>query len=290
MYTLAIGDRTYSSWSLRGWLLFEKFGIPTSLRTARMYTDEFPKMLEDFKPARTVPAVLVEGQDQAIWDSLAIAELLHERHPEAGIWPKDEELRALARSLACEMHSGFGALRDACTMNLEYAYSDFPVNDALAADLKRLEQIWSLALGRTDGPWLCGDYSAADVFFAPVATRIATYGLPVSKQSQDYVDAHLNDGAFRRWRAMGKAQNYVQEVYQLPYSRTTWPGPEPLAARAVENKSAKNQLCPYSDKPISQDSLAEIDGQIIGFCNTFCRDKSVADAEAWPKLVELLSN
>jgi len=85
MYTLAIGDRTYSSWSLRGWLLFEAFEIPVSLRTARMYTDEFPKMLEEFKPATTVPSLLIEGQDQAIWDSLAIAETLHERHPDCAM-------------------------------------------------------------------------------------------------------------------------------------------------------------------------------------------------------------
>ncbi len=288
MYTLAIGDRTYSSWSLRGWLLFEAFDIPVSVKTGRMYTDAFPKMLEDFAPSRTVPALKIEGQDQAVWDSLAIAETLHERHPDAGLWPKDPARRALARAITAEMHSGFMALRDACTMNLEYAYSDFEASDAVRSDLERLETIWAQALQTSGGPWLCGDYSVADVFYAPVATRIATYGLKVSDTAKAYMEAHLAHGPFRRWRAMGRAENYRQPVYQLPFTKTDWPGPKPLPAKAVADVSPKNETCPYSGKPVQPDSLAEIDGQVVGFCNTFCRDKSVADAEAWPKLAELL--
>ena len=288
MYKLAIGDRTYSSWSLRGWLLFAKFNIPVSVQTARMYTDAFPDMLKSYQPARTVPALQVEGLDTAVWDSLSIAELLHERHPDAGIWPNDPADRAIARSLASEMHSGFASLRDECTMNLEFAYSDFPVSEKVMADLERLEQLWALALGRSEGPWLFGSYSAADVFFAPVATRIATYGLPVSERAMDYTNAHLNDLAFRQWRAMGLAQNYVQQVYQLPFSKSDWPGPKPLAARPVTNGVPENATCPYSGEPVREDSLAEIDGRTVGFCNPFCRDKSVADAQAWPKLMQLL--
>ncbi len=288
MYTLAIGDRTYSSWSLRGWLLFEKFDIAVKVKSARMYTDAFPEMLKAFSPARTVPAVLIDGMEHPVWDSLAIAETLHERHPEAGIWPADAGNRAMARVLAAEMHSGFGALRDQCTMNLEYSYTDFPVSDEVKADLARLEQIWTVALNASSGPWLLGEYSAADVFFAPVATRIATYGLPVGKQAQTYVDAHLSDGAFRRWRAMGRAENYQQPVYQLPYTHSDWVGPKPLPARPVTDVTAENEACPYSGDPVRGDSLAEIDGRVIGFCNPFCRDKSVADAEAWPKLMALL--
>ncbi len=290
MYTLAIGDRTYSSWSLRGWLLFERFGIPVKVRTARMYTEAFPELLKDFEPSTTVPAILIEGQEDAIFESYAIAETLHERHPDAGIWPMDVLARARARMLAAEMHAGFGALRDECTMNLEHSYVGFPVSDAVKANLTRLEYIWALAFERFGGPWLCGEYSAADVFFAPVATRIATYGLPVGAQARAYVEAHLADPSFRRWRALGKAENYVQQTYQLPYPRGAWPGPKPLAAQAVEGGVARNKLCPYSQKPIKPDSLAEIDGQIIGFCNTFCRDKSVADPAAWPALMELLKN
>lgn len=290
MYTLAIGDRTYSSWSLRGWLLFDAFNIPVTVTTARMYTDAFPKMLEAFAPARTVPALKIDGQDQAIWDSLSIAETLHERHPDAGMWPKDPALRALGRSLAAEMHSGFMALREDCTMNLEYAYSDFKASDAVRDDLERLQLIWGRAVELSGGPWLCGTYSIADVFFAPVATRVATYGLEVSTAAQTYVDAHLNHGPFRRWRAMGRAENYRQAAYQLPYTKTEWPGPTPLPAKAATSGSSVNATCPFSGKPVAHDSLAEIDGKIIGFCNPFCRDKSVADPDAWPQVKALLEH
>lgn len=288
MYTIAIGDRTYSSWSLRGWLLFAKFDISVTVRTARMYTDEFPKMLEDFKPARTVPTICVEDLG-VVWDSLAVAETLHERHPDAGIWPSAPAARAHARCLAAEMHSGFSALRNECSMNLAHSYSDFKVSDAVKADLARLELLWSGALDQFGGPWLCGEYSAVDAFFAPVAARIAGHSLPVGAQAQAYVDAHLNEGNFRRWRAMGRAENYEQSAYDIDFERAAWPGPEPLPAKAVEGVSAVNTVCPYSGKPVSEDSLAEIDGKIIGFCNQFCRDKSVADPEAWPDLVALLS-
>lgn len=287
-YTIAIGDRTYSSWSLRGWLLFSKFDIPVSVKTARMYTDEFPEMLKDFAPSRTVPAVKIDGEDQAIWDTLAIAETLFEREPNAGVWPKDASARMMARVLASEMHSGFAKLRDECTMNLAHAYTGFSVSDGVKADIARLEHIWSLNLDRFGGPWLCGEYSAADAFYAPVASRIATYGLPVGSQAQAYVNSHLADTAFRQWRAMGIAQNYVQEVYQLDYPQVAWPGPPPLTAHAIENAAPKNANCPYSGQPVVSEGLAEIDGQIIGFCNRFCRDKSVADAEAWPALMDLI--
>ena len=290
MYTLALGDRTYSSWSLRGWLLFEKFNIPVNLRTARLYLQEFQDLLAEFAPAKTVPALLIEGQRQAIWDSLAIAETLHERHPDAGLWPKDAQKRALARVLTTEMHSGFETLRDQCTMNLGHSYEGFPIGDGLQKDLDRLEQIWTFALGASNGPWLFGEYCVADAFFAPVASRVATYGLPVSDVAHSYVNRHLNDPSFRRWRAMGKAQNYVQSVYQLDFPKAGWPGPKPLDAKAVASGTPKNSLCPYSQKPIQNDSLAEIDGQTVGFCNSFCRDKSVADPEAWPALMELLKS
>lgn len=288
-HILAIGDRTYSSWSLRGWLLFDRFGIPVKCRTAKLYTDEFPQLLKEFYPAKLVPAAKLDGMDHVIWDSLALAEALHELHPGAGVWPNDLQHRSLARSLASEMHSGFASLRDECTMNLEYSYTDFVVSDAVKRDLARLEEIWSFALEKSGGPWLCGAYSAADVFYAPVASRIATYKLPVAEPAQAYVMAHLEDGSFRRWRAMGLAENYRQSVYQLDFTHGPWPGPAPLPAKPVEGVSAVNSVCPYSGEAIANDSLAEIDGQIIGFCNQFCRDKSVADAQAWPQLVDILA-
>src|SRR5690606_10974261 len=134
----------------------------------------FPALLAEFAPAKTVPALkLADGT--VIPESLAIAETLHERHPEAGIWPADPRARAVARFYAAEMHAGFAALREACPMNLRASYADFPVPEAVKADLARLEALWGRALAAHGGPWLFGAYSAADAFFAPVASRIATY-------------------------------------------------------------------------------------------------------------------
>lgn len=284
-YEIALGDRAYSSWSLRGWLLFERFGIPYKARHARLASDAFATLMQDFRPARTVPAV--RFPEVTIADSLAIAEELASRHPEAGIWPKAPAGRAIARSLAAEMHSGFRPLRSACGMNLRVSYSEFSVEEAVAADLGRLEAIWAYAREACggDGPWLCGDYSAADAFFAPVAARIAGYGLKVSASAQAYVDAHLADPAFRRWRAMALVDGADRLEYFLENPRRDWPGPAPLPARAIEGGVSENAVCPYSEEPVTH--LLEVDGRIFGFCSAFCRDKTVADPEVWPEFAKL---
>lgn len=231
-YLLAIGDRAYSSWSLRGWLLFARFGLPVTVRVARLYSPDFAATLGDFAGARTVPAL--RSDDVVLWDTIAIAETLAERHPEAGHWPAEPGPRALARSLAAEMHGSFSALRSACPMNLRRAYVGFRPDDAVRADLARIEILWEIARAeRTgDGPWLFGAYSAADAFFAPVAARIATYDLPVQPQSAAYVAAHLADPAFMAWRADGLADPVVQTVYDMDLPEQPWPGPGPGASAA----------------------------------------------------------
>jgi glutathione S-transferase len=228
-YVLAIADRAYSSWSLRGWLMFAAFGLPVTIRTGRLYTDELPRLLADFAPARTVPALrLPEGV--VVWDSLAILETLAERHPEAGHWPADPAHRAVARAMIAEMHSGFRALREGCPMNLRVSYADFPPSGDVLADVARIEALWALALAASGGPWLFGPYSAADAFFAPVAGRIATYGLPVGPQAAAYVAAHLAHPAFRAWRAAGLADGPDQPFYARPHLTTRpWPGPPEAA-------------------------------------------------------------
>lgn len=284
-YDLAIGDRAYSSWSLRGWLLFDAFGIPVRTRMARLYSGELPRLLEEFHPARTVPAM--RGPDgTVVLESLAIAEELASRHPEAGLWPAEPRARAVARSLAAEMHAGFQALRSQCPMNLRVSYRDWPMTPGLRADLDRLEALWAWAReAAADGPWLLGAYSAADVFFAPVASRIATYDLPVSEPARAYVAAHLAHPSFRRWRAMALVDGADQEVYARDHPRRPWPGPEPLAARAVEQGTPENAACPYSGRPVTH--LLEAGGRVFGFCNAFCRDKTVADPLAWPAFARL---
>ena len=223
-YTLAIGDRIYSSWSLRGWLLFAKFGLPVTVREGRLYTEEIGTMLRDFGGARLVPAVTADD-GLAVWDSLAIAETLAERHPKAGHWPADPALRALARSLCAEMHAGFQALRNACPMNLEFQYSTFPIAADVRNDLDRIEMLWHLARQRSNaaGPWLFGNYCAADAYFAPVAMRVATYGLGVGDAARSYVEAHLNDAALLAWRKTGLVNFVAQSSYALDYPKIPWP-------------------------------------------------------------------
>jgi glutathione S-transferase len=280
-YELVLGDRTYSSWSLRGWLLFARFNLPVSTKMVRMYTPEFQNTLDEYAPARLVPAAHINGA--TVYETLAIAETLNELHPEAAMWPADPAARGMARSITSEMHAGFSHLRTDCVMNLRRHYPDFAPSEAVLADIKRIEVLWRAARDATpqatEGPWLFGDYSIADVFFAPVATRIATYNLPVGPAAQAYVNTHLSAPHFRRWRAMGLAQNYVQPGYDLDLPSGDWPGPKPVTARAVDHGPSINDLCPYSNKPVTH--FMELDSTIYGFCNAFCRDKTVADPDAW---------
>lgn len=228
-YTLAIADRANSSWSLRGWLLFEKFDIPVSIAFARLYDAGFSEALADFAPARTVPALRIEGGRAPIivWDSLAMAETLAERFPDRPFWPGDPALRGLARGMVAEMHAGFRALREACPMNLRRSYTGFQPSEEVRSDLARIEALWSAARAASGaGPWLLGAYSVADAFFAPVAARIATYGLPVGPEAEAYVATHLADPAFVAWRNEGLADPMVQTGYDKDLTERPWPGPE----------------------------------------------------------------
>lgn len=284
-YDLVIGDRAYSSWSLRGWLLFDAFGIPVKLHTARLYTDELPTLLKSFFPGKTAPTMRTPD-GVVVPETIAIAEELASRHPQAGIWPADPKARAIARVLAAEMHAGFSALRNHCPMNLRVSYQDCAPPDAVLADLARLETLWAWAKQQTGSEtWLCGAYSAADAFFAPVAARIAGYNLPVSPAATDYVNAQLAHNSFRRWRAMGLIDGADQAFYRRDYPTRPWPGPAPLPARAVEGTQSENTACPYSGKPVTH--VLELNDRRFGFCNAFCRDKTVADPEAWPKFVAI---
>jgi glutathione S-transferase len=227
-YTLAIVDPAYSSWSLRGWLLFRRFGLPVTLETAHLGSPELAATFARFAPARTVPALLIDGHGDpvTIWESLAIAEAMAERYPDIAFWPGDPAARGMARSMAAEMHAGFRALRDACPMNVRRAYVGYQPPEAVRADVARIEALWAAARTRwPDGPWLFGDYTIADAFFAPVATRIATYDLPVGPEAAAYVAAHLADPAFVEWRAMGLADPVAQPHYELDLPQRPWPGP-----------------------------------------------------------------
>ena len=218
IYNLHIGDRAYSSWSLRGWLMFDAFDLPVRTHDVPLYDGRKAEVLAALAPARLVP-VLDLPDGTRIADTLAIAETLAERHPDAGLWPADPAARAQARWLAAEMHSGFAALRSACPMNLRRRYSGFVPSEEVRAELARLETLWSLPLVTHRGPWLFGRYSLADVFYAPVAARIAGYGLPVTEQAAAYVARQLAHPSVVKWHA---AASNGPEAYALDLPSEAW--------------------------------------------------------------------
>lgn len=295
---LFAGDYAYSSWSLRGWLLLDAFGIPFRLRYAHMRTQKFTDLQEAMSPSRTVPALQVDagdvdGGDDAsfiAWDSLAIAETVAELFPDARLWPTDPAHRAIARSIAAEMHAGFQALRSACPMNMRRAYEGFAVSEEVRADLVRLSTLWAHARAQGgSGPFLFGAFSAVDAFFAPIASRIATYDLPVEGADAAYVAALLGHPSVRRWRAMGMADGHVQPQYEMDLPARPNPHEPAVTGVHVEDIAAENPACPYSGKPVAPDSIMQVGDRVIGYCNTFCRAKSAADPLAWPPTAALLA-
>jgi len=225
-YELYIGDQSFSSWSLRGWLMLEKFDLPFQTHMVGLYGGTFKEDLAALAPARLVP-VLRTAEGTIIGETLAIAEELNSRHPDREMWPQQANARAFARWIVAEMHAGFSALRDECPMQLLHQYQGFVVSDAVRADLDRLELLWGKARNEfgQDGPWLFGRYSLADAFFAPVAARIAGYALPVGDLAQSYVDTTLADSVFCRWRAQGLTKSYDPVPYALDLPTQAWPSP-----------------------------------------------------------------
>ena len=192
---LIIGNKNYSSWSMRPWVLMTETGIPFDEKRMRLdYTatdSVFKKEIVRINPAGRVPVLMDDGL--AIWDSLAIAEYLHEKFPEKKLWPTDVKTRARARSVVAEMHSGFSALRTHCGMNIEAQLQHvgprvLAEQPQVRADLDRIVQMWSDLLATSGGPMLFGSFCIADAFYAPVVKRIVTYGLPVPPVVQGYIE------------------------------------------------------------------------------------------------------
>ncbi|WP_420585125.1 glutathione S-transferase N-terminal domain-containing protein [Ruegeria sp.] len=281
-YDLFIGDRLFSSWSMRGWLMLEKFGLPYRSHMIGLYSGTMAEDMTPLAPARLVPALrLPDGT--VVGESLAMAETLAERHPDAELWPADPAARATARWLCAEMVAGFAALRGECPMQLKHCWQGFEPSPETLSDLNRIETLWAHARavsGAVSGP-LFGRYSLADVFYTPVAARIIGYGLPVSEDNKDYCMELLSDPSARQWRAMGMTVAYDPFPYTLDLSATDWPVGGQADAHAVPSGPSVNDACPYSGKPVTD--FLELNGQRWGFCNPFCRDKTVADPDAWPK-------
>ena len=219
-YKLIMGNQAYSSWSLRGWLLLRAFDIDFEHEVVPLYVPGWENFLADHYPSNTVPTLLAgDGEGQiTIWDSLAIAEFLHERHPDAGIWPDEIQARAAARSLCAEMHSSYVALRSTMPMNVRREYKTVRADADTQNDIDRIEDLWAWAALQWGGagPYLFGErFSAVDAFYAPVASRFRTYNVPLKPGSQAYVEALLDHPATREFYAAGARETWVLEHVEL---------------------------------------------------------------------------
>jgi glutathione S-transferase len=202
---LYIGNKNYSSWSLRPWLLMTHSGIPFEEIKLRLSFDagsDFKNALARVAPSGRVPVLVDEGF--AVWDTLAIAEYLAEKYAAKGLWPAQPLARARARSLCSEMHSGFGALREHCTMNIEASLPDVGARvlveqPGVASDLARIVEMWQHQLDEHGGPFLFGAFGIPDAYYAPVCTRIRTYALPVPTRVAAYVDRIFALPAMQAW-------------------------------------------------------------------------------------------
>lgn len=195
---IVIGTKRWSTWSLRPWLALKRAGMPfteilVTLRQGEATSAEIGKI----SPSKLAPA-LKDG-DLVVWDSLAICEYLAETYPEAKLWPADPALRALARSAAAEMHSGFQALRGECPMALDEAPRKLELSEATQKDVRKIVERWEQLLARSGGPFLLGEWSIADAFFTPVASRFRTYGVDLSGDAKAYAERLLTTPAFLEW-------------------------------------------------------------------------------------------
>jgi glutathione S-transferase len=208
---LVIGNKGYSSWSLRGWLGLKQTGLAFEEILIPLDRPESAAALAMHSPSRRVP-VLVDGGSR-IWETIAILEYCAEIAPQAGLWPADRARRAHARAISAEMHSGFANLRRHLPMDLKRKPEPRAYPEEVAADIARIEAIWAECLAQRPkgGPFLFGAFSAADAMFAPVATRFRSYAVPVSAMSRDYCDAIFDHPPMREWVAAGLKEPWVIE-------------------------------------------------------------------------------
>lgn len=209
-YTLTIGSKNRSSWSLRPWLAMKVANIPFEEVVIPLQTAETKARILPLSPSGKVPALKIEegGQSWTVWDSLAISETVAERHPEARLWPENANARAHARSIAAEMHSGFPELRKALSMDIAARHPTPALDDQVQADIARIIAIWTGALSASKGKggFLFGGFGIADAYFAPVVTRFETYGIHLPAVAQAYSQRVLALKPMHEWTAAAKAE------------------------------------------------------------------------------------
>jgi len=213
MPTLVIANKCYSSWSLRPWLLMKQLGIPFDEIVIPLDLPDTKAKVLKHSPAGKVP-ILIDG-DVTVWESIAIMEYIGDAF--APVWPSDRDARAMARSVAAEMHAGFPALRSACPMNLGRKYAPKDRGDAVARDVARFSEIVRQARERfgAGGPFLFGAFSAADAMYAPLATRLDTYSIAIDATTRAYVDAILALPAFQEWRSAALKEEWIVDADEV---------------------------------------------------------------------------
>lgn len=215
---LIIGNKNYSSWSLRPWLAMKVAGIPFEETVISLEAKDFKERVRAVSGTGKVP-VLIDG-DIRVWELLAIIEYLAEKFPSAGLWPQQAAAKAYARAIAAEMHAGFLPLRRRLPMNVWRPVKPRPLDDDAAANAARIDAIWSECRARfgANGPYLCGAFSAADAMYAPIVWRFHTYAVEVSAPSRAYMGAVMALPAWKEWRDAARREPWV-----LPHDEVDWP-------------------------------------------------------------------
>lgn len=214
--TLVIGNKNYSSWSMRPWLALKAAGIAFEEVLIPLYTGDADKQrILSVSASGKVPVLI--DDDITVWDSLAIIEYAAERFPDAQLWPQDVASRAHARSISAEMHSGFAALRSECGMNLHRPVRAKPLSDQARAEIARIQHSWSECRTRYGkaGPFLFGEFSAADAIYAPVVHRFRSYAIETPPLVSDYMAAMQELPAFREWTSAGLAETLLIEKFEV---------------------------------------------------------------------------
>jgi glutathione S-transferase len=216
---LIIGNKNYSSWSLRGWLAAKQSGLSFEELTVHIDGDDWQAMKREdgnFQPSAGKVPVLWDG-DVVVWDSLAILEYLSDKVGRDRFWPKDDEARGMARACVAEMHSSYMALRRECPMNIRRRMEAHDISEAAMADIVRILQLWAEARARfgRGGPFLFGTFGAADVFYAPVVSRFITYGLNVPGFAQTYMQAVWEHDWMRQWVSAAETENWTIAQYEV---------------------------------------------------------------------------
>jgi glutathione S-transferase len=219
MFKLFIGNKAYSSWSLRGWLAVKQSGLPFEEIVVPLYDQDWDQRREgdEFAPSSGKVPILWDG-DVVVWDSLAIVEYCAEKAGRDRFWPADDGARAMARSMAAEMHSSFQHLRREHSMNIRQQYEPRPLSEGATQDVARLYQLWAQARARYggSGDFLFGEFGAADIMFAPVVTRLVTYSIPAPRFALPYMQAMFAHPFMQDWIAAAQEEPWVIEQFEQP--------------------------------------------------------------------------